>query len=73
MSVYNTQNMLIRNPIFLIKGTIYTEKYLPPSCFFIFAHLSHLNYSDHQTHINITQRQPDKYKMQFLNDDVIAA
>jgi hypothetical protein len=32
------------------------EKVFAPYLFFCFAHLSHLNVSDHQTNLNMTQR-----------------
>ncbi len=31
------------------------KKFLPPSCFYLFVYLSHLNDSD-QTNVNISQR-----------------
>ncbi len=51
------------------------KRFLPPSRFciiiIIFAYLLHLKYSDHQTKYLLHQDNESKYKMQFLNDDLI--
>ncbi len=52
--------------------TVFTGgTYSAGESFFLFAYLSHIKDSSHQTNFNITQKKTSKYKMLFLNDEII--